>query len=727
MLNLIGEIDKRTLLRDNEADWSAVRELIMRELIARFLADQMLQIQASEQTKQMLSGSGTDLLGSACLWILRKCYPEYSTIITQSHWEDKLKSYILALQNQEIPLACKRGKEIWTVSGSDAAKVFGIAHMNLTGGAFTGLENLIVIKSKSRQEPKSIQEVQVDFRIHPLEEEIMNRIMAEKPLGKLKIAGKECWWIECEQLLPLLMSSGYHHEEILKIIDIAKSRGTFSTGEHKGKYVLYCKPLDMDQMKAQLQGKLEALKEEIEMMRQIPNYTISLDIEKVAGEIEELNDELHFEKLVTQINKAIEQNHARIPGYFDRLAETFKSLKEKVYKLKQSRQKSRLLIAQASSKWCADFNKYIVANLTTEENKIYANVDDLIQQIDKASMEYNSSSLTGAMLEKITVLIKGQSLTNNLEVEINEISNGLKVLLDHIRDYDEWVALLRKSDDLYNQLSELSKDTSHLERAADFMNKLDCIWDDISSHISTRNILGLGSYKQFKGNFAQLEEEHRAYLLQLRSAFDKQKDKVNQILQEINVESRVNEVFNPEDSKGSYERLSKQAAQLIEHSIESNRKEIEVQQRELVYTRDILNRLSEDQIHTLLDQIENCIQSLDDEKFKISVDWLQKCINEPEDEIIKLKNIIDQAHEILRDTKVIIRQSEIKEDDKIDPVALEMRNLIPPNEPVDLKQLILKMMENGRSSTEVLDLALESIVELFKKRKIQIRVELPRR
>ncbi|MCL0066104.1 hypothetical protein M1N79_04430, partial [Dehalococcoidia bacterium] len=59
--------------------------------------------------------------------------------------------------------------------------------------------------------------------------------------------------------------------------------------------------------------------------------------------------------------------------------------------------------------------------------------------------------------------------------------------------------------------------------------------------------------------------------------------------------------------------------------------------------------------------------------------------------------------------------------------AKDLFEMIPANTSENLKQLILGMMNSGHSSSEVLNVSLECLAELFRKAKININVDRHRR
>ena len=148
-----------------------------------------------------------------------------------------------------------------------------------------------------------------------------------------------------------------------------------------------------------------------------------------------------------------------------------------------------------------------------------------------------------------------------------------------------------------------------------------------------------------------------------------------------------------------------------------------MQRQELLYTRDILSRLSQDDTEPLAVQLDDCAQSLDTILVKVSVDWVLQLMEGPQDERSLIKDALQRSREIIRSARIAVRQAEGAEEEKLSPEAEKMLEMIPHNASENLKQLILGMMKSGRSSSEVLNASLDCLAELFRKSKIKITVE----
>ncbi len=728
VLYLINEKGKRTLQKEYEAQWQTRQEQLLRELLNRFFGDQVVRTQASEQIGQTISGDALALLGSICRVILLKRYPDYSTLITQPQWGKKVNEYIGALKNADIPMGCKRGHEPWVAPGDRVAKVFNTSLMNLKGGFFARLDNLISMKSQERH-----GNVEVDFRLHPLEKALLKRITLDNPLPKRKFDGVECWCVPFEDVKSMVLSSGYLLEELPQIVEIGRSRCSFEPGKYRDERVLYCKPLDLDQMKDQLREKLMDLEREAIEFRKLPNFRSSFDYEATREDIGQIGDEAQYDVLQSKMNREFEKMHDRLPNYFELLATDISNVQNNTSEVKrgvlETREVGTIKSSQkASSKWCADLNTYVLGSLKDLVKQVEKECSSILTDLNKASMEYNASKY-GRPLEKVELLLQGGNRMSELKQRLDSTKAKASTTLTSLRDYDKWIQLLSKSDEVHGCLIELTKEPAHEAKASELFSQLEAIWQSISVHLKNRSVTGLGSHKQFYEQLEKLNEEHRKYILGLRSAFEENKRSINELLQELDLgqDYRCKEAFNPDDIQGCYTRSREEAAKHIAEAVSIERGQIDSQCQELVYARDILSRLSQPDTDPLLPQLDECAQLLDTILAKVKVDWVLQLVEGPQEKRSLIRNALQRSREAIRSARIAVRQAEGTEEEKLSSDAEKILEMIPANASENLKQLILGMMRSGRSSSEVLDASLDCLAELFRKGKIKITVERHRK
>jgi len=731
ILYLFERMNKVQLAREYEAEWEALREMLIRQLVPLFLDDEFGKALASQIKAVIgdnLSGSGLTLLDQATNALLSHFYPEYQTLIRQPHWQSRIDDYINALRNEQVPLACRRGREIWKADAEEAARVLGTSRMNLTGGTFKGFENLIEITTTGRNAP-----LQIAFHIHPLEEKIRNLVCLQEigPERKLKKQGKECWYINQSDLPPLVYSEGYTVEEFRKIVEIGKARGSYDTATHRGEDILYCMPIDPAELRAQLRAKLADLKAEIEEYRKIEAFGSTFDVDLMAREIEKVEDDADYEKLASRMNREFETNHNRLPGYFDSLSERLRQVGQKSSTLDGqvlgSRDIRQIRLPTAKSSWGADLGRYIVPNLQQSAKECYEQLQGLLKKVNAATLKYTHSHQRSPS-NNLALLLEGASVANDLQTQYDRVHEQARVLLQHTRDFDKWVTLLRQSDDLLERLMALDQTTADGGQASALLAEHDRIANSISEYIQVRNVSGLQAYAQFEEQIEDLERKRQDYQRNLKGSFDACKAKVNQLLEEIGLDRHVGVVFDQEDVVGSYERLYSEAATtLAEAAWQRLQSEIDAQVRELKYARDILQAIDLGKAQPLLDALGSCRQKVDELSKITNAEWMRRAIeSEGNVSIQEVSDCVKAGNEAIREARKKLNEISVPSLPE-DGLAKTLHDMLPDAGSKDLKELVLHMMSVTPDPSRALDISTRMLVELFRRNCVQVTVSRRRR
>jgi hypothetical protein len=731
VLNLLERMRGIDLDREFEATWSATRRMLIRRLLGLLFGPDFGESMArttQQELGESATGSGLALIGSVTSILLHRRYLDYETLIHQPRWQSKIDDYINALSSNEVPLSCKRGREVWKAAGDMDARVLGTSRMNLTGGAFEGYDSLIEVESKSRSAP-----LEIKFHIHPLEQEIRDLIIAQPkgPDRKLKREGKECWYMSLRRLLPVILEKGYTLEELRKIIAIGKARGSFDETERYGERVLYCKPLDIGELKQQLRSKLHDLVEEIGEYKQLPDYTTSFDSTRMEDAIEGVEDDADYDRLMTRMNKEFRQNHSRLPGYFDRVQEKLKAVRRRTERLQKdlsgSREARQLEVPSAKSPWGAALGRYIVPNLQKTSEEIRKEADQLVKEIDKHMMRF-SYSQQRKPAENLSLVSEGWSVANDVESVSDALRSSARQVLQHLRDYGKWRSLLRKSDQLYERFMELQKDPAHQAKAEEFIEKFDDLSQEVVDHLECRNVNGLPHYRQFLKRFEELERQRQEYVASLKGSFDRRKDQVNQLIAKLKLDGRVRAIFNPLDIAASYDQLYSDGVDIVQdRALEQTLTEIIEQQRDLMYARDVLRAIDGETADSLLTSLEKIDQSLRTWCDVVDDEWLRGVIEDDNDQdAARLVEQVEEALGIVRESRRKVRRVS-RPSEPSEGRLQTMYERIPESREIDLKGLILAMMDQVEDPSQALDVSLESMANLFRRNCIHVRVERRRR
>jgi hypothetical protein len=727
VLSLFERMQGVDLPKEVDALWTALREMMLRQVLGLLLGqelDKAMIEAAEEKLEERVSGSGKALLGTVANLLLSRRYPEYETLIRQPRWQSKIDAYINALSSNEVPLVCKRGRETWKAEGDLAPRVLGTSRMNLTGGAFNGFDSLIQIESTGKRAP-----LEVAFHVHPLEQEI-RELITSQPTGadrKLKREGKECWYTPLVDLLPTILGKGYTVEELHKIVQIGKARQTFDVTERRGERVLYCKPLDLEELKAQLRAKLSDLVAEIAEYKQLSDYVTHFDSAAMEDAIERIQDDADYDRLRTRMNKEFEQNHSRLPGYFDRVQEKLGQVRTRVKNTSDgvlsSREVAQLALPSAASPWGAALGRYIVPNLEHSVNELRKDSRALLERLDNYMLRF-SFSQQRTPRENLALLREAWSRANDVESDAGDLCVAAQSLLQQLADFNKWDSLLKQSDEVYSRLLDLQKDSEHQAKAKALIGEFDRISEQISDHLELRNVAGLSAHRQFLKRFEELEIERQQYLTGLKGSFDKCKDRVNQFLVALNLDGRVRVVFNPLDTANCYDQLFSEGASLIsEQALDQALDEIATQERELLYARDILQVIEPEAAAPLLAGLKERSQAIETLQHEVNDDWLRDVVEDDgQEQRQHLSQEIAAAFETVRRTRRTVQQVTVPTEPSSARVQ-RMYEMIPEHQHVDLKDLVLQMMFQMSDPSQALDASLESLTDLFKRNCIQIKVE----
>lgn len=734
VLNLLARMETAELGMHLDAEWTALRDqLVTRGLIPlaldRAFADSLAQ-SVKEQLGEQLSGSHLTHLDQASAAALAARYPEYQTLIRQPHWRAKVDDYVKVLRNRDIPLGCRRGREVWRVDGEAAARVFGTSRMNLSS-AFQGFESLIEITSTERRAP-----LQIRFRVHPLEERIRSLVCTDEKAGglgrRIKRDGKEGWAAHQSDLLPELLGQGYQKLELAKIIDMGLARGSYETGNVRGEPVICCMPLDVADLKAQLATKLEDLKAELAQYRQLDGFQSSFDPDRMVDDIANLKDDADYEPLLRRMNAEFTAIHSRLPTYFDSLKEKLTKARREVdainNRLSDSRDFAQLSAPAHRSPWGAPLGRHITPNLQKNAEDLRQQSKGLLAAIDSAELKYGHSHQRPPG-GNLALLREGLAETATLVEQAQALKSQADVLVQHVSQYGHWVALLRgPSDELYDRLLRMKADPAHEACADRFLETFTGISDTIALHLEARNVNGLANHGQFRENIEELERDLVQYVGALGSTFNQCKERLNQILGSFGIDPRVTAVFNQGDMRGSYEQLYRDGVALLrQHAWRRALGETEDQVRDVAYCRDILRALSPDEAAGLLAPLHASKEAISPLEAKVDETWLRQAVES------ESSAHLHEALEALRAADEAIRASRRRVGDVSKPAqpederARSLYALLPETGAADLKQLVLSMMQNGTEPSVALDASLDALAELFRCNSVHISVERRRR
>ena len=724
VLNLMQRMQAVNLSREYEVEWKTLKDLLKRQILIELSSDDFnttLSRLIQERIGENLIGSGPDLIDKACTTLLKERYPDYHTLIRRPQWQSKIDVYINALNNALIPLVCKRGRQTWKATDEQAVTVLNTSRMNLTSGAFNGFEDFIEISSSGQRGG-----LEIKFKIHPLEQEIRDLISDSEII--IKKDHVQCRYLPLNEILPMILDKGYTIEELNKIVRIGIGRNSFEETKQGAENGLFTRPLDIDELKAQLRAKFQDLISELREYKKIPDTRNPFDPSELEEQIEKIQDEADFDTVRTLINGGFSALHALIQNYFKVLNEGFDqkraSINNYAKQLLDSREVAQLRLPDAKSSWRDPLQRYILISLNQE-------IDDFKKEHKKIEADLNSCcssysfSLNRSAFENLQALNEGWGVLSFYDQKKNEIGLEAQRILRHLTDFGQWVQLLRKSDQVYENILTLGANQSHRAKYQELLTKFDAIGQSISDHLVTRNVNGLTAHRQYFGEIEGLDKEATQYFVELKATFDQYKDRVNRMLEQLGVGDRVKLSYNPLETVNQYVSLRTEGIQLLrQFVIEQIKKEIEVNNRELVYARDILSAISSDVALPYIDRLSTCTNEIDTLDHLIGDEWLDHLISgKDEASFQKLDQEIKQMFAEIRAVRQKVQEVTKPSQKLTDKDIIDLFDNIPDRGQVDLKELILLTMVRVNDPSQALSNSLEWLTDLFRQNLIQIKVE----
>ena len=203
---------------------------------------------------------------------------------------------------------------------------------------------------------------------------------------------------------------------------------------------------------------------------------------------------------------------------------------------------------------------------------------------------------------------------------------------------------------------------------------------------------------------------------------------MNQFLATLNIDGRVRIVFNPQHIAGCYDEVYLEGARLVDEcALDTVLSEMAVQERDLLYARDILRVIEVNAAAPLLADLKEQNRKIEALKRDASKNWLRNLVESEDDgQVEDVAENIAAAFDTVRRTRQKVRESTTPQELSGGRVQ-EMYDMLPEQQAIDLKELVLQMMAKIADPSQALDVSLEGLAELFRLNCVQINVERRRR
>ena len=725
VLYVLERIGKLSLPEGDAAIWQTIRSRIPAKLIALLFGDEALRTELQAIEGMRIPGAPDALLATLYRHILRQRFPDYQTLMVQARWVEKMKSYASAVANETIPLAARRSLEPWITTKQEAARAFNTSVMNFDDYV-RNLHSLVTVKQAKDNK------LALHFQLHPFEKAIQEAIYAQSSEKRIKLDGVEVWSIPQEDIVPLMLRSGYQLEELQEIVQIGLQRGSFEQGKHRGRSYLYVKPFAPEQLQAQLRDKLAELTKRIALLRQVPGYPDDTDVAGLEQDIASVDDPISSEKVRNTIHRAFEKENSRPDSYASRLAEEMRDL-EKALRDHKGILGQRMFISlkaakpSGTSRWVSDYAQ-VVGQLQRKRDSIEEELEQLLKDAADARERYVKAT-SGSFDERVTRLVEGWQRLGDLQANKDKQKTHLEVLQDYANNNEAWPKLLQDSDDIFEKLDKEQGQESTSD-IANLRQQLKALWQNIEQHFQRHGIDGLQAHKQFQEQLNDLNKKHMEYRGQRKAQFDAKKTQANQQLEQLSA-NRVSEAFNPSDVTGCYQRLYTEVAKHIRERLTLEVKALSQELIELRYEYTVLERIPAEKYQPMHAQLE--------ETYKQLYEQLQQPLEGMIESVCAVLSFEGQTEaadaadffgamqaSVQTATERVAASRKLRVANRDSAPSLSERAQALEQQlsgEQDLKAVVLEQMDNSQEAQHILNSSLEALAELFRKGRVKIKIE----
>jgi len=716
MLGLVYYLKEESSIPKNEVQTAEhIVDTLIGKLFYNIFDEDVLRVYG---TNILFENRGMHLLRDAFDFVCKRAYPEYSTLIAGPQWDKKISVYVSVLQRASGNINVVRGKEPLAypklqvnAAKDNIAALFNIKKSSMETWAARGLENLLDLKDwQSRG--------MLWFKVHPLEQWILTELSRCSREDKVKENGKWCNSVNVQRVIRQAMDMGYTEEEVKYILlQIGVARKYFSYKEFNGEPRLYQIPISIEELKDQLDEKLNNLHREYSALQEYERFRPKFRFDEVQKKVEKLSSEEDFESIKQEIHAQFEIHHKfmtteiysmleALNRNLDKCRDTLKSVEAQGLKGYLGRE------LEGKAIWIKDLSD-IQAELRISLNSIESTYTKARQNFDALSHDIDQVTPKDVAQQGVAILNDYSKRITKRNNEVTECIVDLEALKNVLLAFRAWEHVIEKSDQALRnvQISRNLDNKLLKETISDsFDEKFDTISDEIKHHLKIRKREGLKGFEDFSKRLDALSESASEYITQLKRIFLQEKKRMTSFLEDINVaETLLRANFSEANPQEAYEILYDEVQEKfgkliseLERNFISLRREVDYSGRILDKTKEVSNCGVEQAIHSAIKSIEE-LKSVKVHEAEI-------------DDISQRITILWSQYREIRDTVKKLNESE-----ELNYEEQKFFGHFPKDaHEVELKEIILRMTE--QDSNINLDEILHVLKELFKKNKLNLKV-----
>ncbi len=712
---LLDYIEEQDLGSEEKQIWIAIKSDIETIIINSIFNENILEIHGADIE---LDNKGIYVVSDLFRRMCRDVYPEYVTIIRSRNWDKKIGEYIKLLNNNEISLSMKRGREplkFFEENGSydpknsmnQIAALFGLRGRANFEGWLSDLEPFVKFDDESWKQGELL------LKLHPIEEKIVYYI--DKSSKRKEYLGKECQYITGRDILNDVMNSGYRYNEAQIIMDeIGPARKLFSIDKNKG--YLYKLPQSIEEFKENLSVIVSDLKKDRELLKtEVREYEPTYMIQ-IFSEAEKIKDEEQYENVLqklkierTRINNFITNQLTRIIGEtknsVEILKNEFNQHEGKISKYTKSKPDSTVAwihsLAEIQKK-LEGKNRDIRYEFTNIERKNLK----LSNRID----EYVSKKGDKNVKDFIQIY-------NELNKQINELNKNIKprieVFLIEINHLEKWFDIARLYQTAFEKTIAVEQNLGNQKPKEEFEKAV----KNLQKFLEEKKEEGLKSCEIKEKEIREIIDKTEKFIRDYRTSFNEQKSFIFDQLKIASYQPpQIRTTFSEEDVKGSNDALGNECYDIFTLSLNEIINLFSELNIDLEYSKKILDLNEEIKEHDMVLRVKEAQEKLNKIKKQLTPEIFTN-ISDRE----KLSQIAKEiSEERIQHQKLQGKLREIQSPSEVGKNAKQLLEQVVTGQTKNLKDIILEITKIEDID---LDKALDILKECFKSRRIDIIVK----
>lgn len=639
-----------------------------------------------------------DLVKKQC----QQLYPGYKTLITSSKWQNNLQQYTHALQRlmSQGELSIVRGRRSWKATKEEVADIFAIPGRRLTNiePLLESLKDLIAREEFGGRTASS--EVTLRFRLHPLEEQWLNRL--DNSQETVKLNGLDVPSIPAEILMREAKKEGYTDLETMEVLRLLKVRGFIDLDRHN----LLTRTVDaIDDLRDAVLEQLKNLETQIRTLADaLPDFDTSpFPISKLFAKLTEAKERDQIEAVKSEVR----EYSSTVNGF---AARRTAKLKENI---REEQERLHQLVRQGVPLWLKNiFDRSPLQDMLEKQRQDlaseYQSLLEEINQLHQGSLNATHST-QGSTVE---VLVATYDALQDLTRQSKKLTTRRESYKDRQEDFEAWRLVSRAAAEVDTE----AHSAYQVYGNAEFKTSVDQLWDSLHERFESHPLTFLSSHKTVGKEVEAQGRRIAQWLENRREEFDVQRQSYQKLLTDAGIQAELRVPFDrekPAESqaalmalvKDSLERHSSLLYSNLKNSLQIIRYSIQVQGSELSHSEARTHEAL--QVATKIrEQIRIEVIS-DQNNFRSSI--LGPLVHLAEEE----KNLEDEVQQAIQQKPAAGNE-------------LKLMKLVQSNsmdQDVDLRELIMRLIDQREGTVDLRTLMLD-LESLFQKNLVDIHIKL---